>query len=179
LQQDGVPFTFGAVSTDERANPEESKSKSKSRSAAAIALKMLREHSDLVRRELAQRSGVSERRIGGLERGEQEIEEKDLTALLEGMDLPYDAWSETLEHVERLDWLRIRHVGQRGTITDGDAVAGEPELPAWIFESGGGLDVPAVRRELLRAAKVAGRAKERETYDITNLLLVLLSRMDG
>ncbi|MGD2115696.1 MAG: helix-turn-helix transcriptional regulator [Acidobacteriota bacterium] len=178
LQQGEAPFTFGVVTTDQRAKSDESKDRP--RSAGAIALKMLREHSDLVRRELAQRSGVSERRIGGLERGEQEIEEKDLTALLDGMDLPRDAWSETLEHVERLHWLRVRHLGQRGTIADGHEVAGESELPAWIFESGGRLDVPAVRRELLRAAKVAGRAKERETFDITNLMLLMLARLgDG
>ncbi len=161
------------MSDDDQKSSQETKTES--RRIGSTALKMLREHSGLVRWQLAERSTVSERRIGSYERGEQDIEDGDLRSMLEGMDLPYDAWAETVEHVERLDWLRSRKKGQVGTIADGGAEAGGSAMPAWVLEPGGGLNVAALRREVIRVASVAGRSRERETYDMLNLVLTLLA----
>lgn len=140
------------------------------RTRAGTALRILRDASGLIQKELAARTEeVSERKVGAYERGDGTFEAEHIGVLLAALDLPYDAWSETMDYLDRLDWLRRRRLGR------GEAVA-EGGRPAGLITDRAPGDRAEALREIERIARAAGRAEEQKTYDALRALLLAGSK---
>ncbi len=149
-----------AAAEDDGAGPRQEKK----RGRAAIGLRILREFSGLGQKQLAARTEVNDRRVGSYERGSSQLEAGHLEELLAAMHLPYAAWAETMDFLDRLEWHRRKHTGSHGA-------AGEESRPGLI------ADVAAPEpedplREAEWIAKSAGRAEEQKTYDTLRMLLL-------
>ncbi len=135
------------------------------RGRAAVALRILRDFSGLGQKQLAARTRVKDRRVGSYERGKSELEEGHLEALLSAMDLPYGAWAETLDFLDRLEWHRRKYRALGGSVAEGEEAAG------LIADTTRPTPADALR-EIEWIAKSAGRAEERKTYDTLRMLLL-------
>lgn len=77
-------------------------------SGQAQALRMLRTYRGATQQELAERATVSKATISSYETGKLQIGPTNLGLLLEALELPFTAWSDTLGFVDRLELLGSR-----------------------------------------------------------------------
>ncbi len=151
---------------DGEAAPEGS---AKKRTRAGTALRILRDASGLIQKELAARTEeVSERKVGVYERGDGTFDAEDVGKLLAGLNLPYEAWAETMEYLDRLDWHWRRRRGESPVSGRGGA--------ADLITDRAPKDDSEALREIERIAKAAGRAEEQKTYDTLRTLLLRAKR---
>ncbi len=129
---------------------------------------MLRDWSGLGQKQLAARTDVKDRRVGSYERGNSELEAGHLDELLAAMDLPYAAWAEMMDFLDRLEWHRRKYRAQGGAVGE----VRPPGGPGEVAEA----EPADTLREIDRIAKSAGRAEERKTYDTLRMLLLTKKR---
>lgn len=112
------------------------------------------------------RTRISTKSLGEYERGAKDILGGDLHRLLNALGYPLEAWVETRNLLERLDWIGSRYVGTRGEVVDGT-----PQGPqSWIHDADGSLDREAVQREIRRLVRERSRSRERHDEELLELL---------
>lgn len=146
------------------------------RSEEATTLRLLRESRGLTQTELDRRAQLPEGRVGKYERDDSKLTLEDQRKVLEGLDYPERAWTETAAHARRLRWLRSRYAATRTAVVDRDPDA---DLAGLVVETDGRPDVSAVRRELRRIAETRGRHEEELFGDLLGLVGALLLRDPG
>ena len=119
------------------------------------------------------RTRIRPKRLGEYERGKKDIPAGDLHRVLSVLGYPLEAWVETRNHLERLVWIRSRHVGTRGEVVDG-APQGRQ---SWIHDADGSPDPDAVHREIRRIARPRSLTRERHDEELFGLLASLM--LDG
>lgn len=125
--------------------------------------------------ELGERAGVRPpEKVGKYERGKIPIPDDDLDSLLNALSYPMEAWLETRNHLEWLEWTGSRHVGSRGHIVDGE----DQGWLSWIADADGSLDRDAARRELRRIVQEGVRSRQRHEEDLLELVLALVLLRD-
>lgn len=117
------------------------------------ALRLLRTDRRVSRARLAERCSVSASTLGAYENGTIPIPEATLARLLDALELPETAWFATVELVRTLDWI---------------------SEPATVPGGAGPVDLAAARERIPEMASRAGRDREREIYQILELLLAAL-----
>lgn len=122
----------------------------------ADALRVLRALRRLTQRELARATGINKATISSYERGRQAIGPENLSALLDALDVPPRAWSETLCHVDRLHWLTSRQ----------DLLEERPD------------ELQGLQRHVDALALTVGHCRERQAADLLDLALDLLGALD-
>ena len=142
----------------------------------ARVLRMLRASRGFDQGELNVRARLPNGRVGKYERDDSNLTTEDLRRILEGLDYPDRAWTETTAHLRRLNYLRSEHVRRGGTsdqIVDRDP---DPDLASWIVDRDSRPDPEAIRQERQRISETAGRYVEELLNDALGLLTRLVGR---
>ncbi|MGD2116032.1 MAG: helix-turn-helix transcriptional regulator [Acidobacteriota bacterium] len=126
------------------------------RPADGAVLAVLRAYRRISQRNLARRTGVHHASISRYERGLSALGEKDRCRLLDGLELPEDAWEAVASLVDWLDWLAERH-----------------EL--WVEGEDGPGSALDRRRRAGRLAESAGRERQRQFAELLDFLIDLNS----
>lgn len=119
------------------------------------------------------RTKLRPKRLGEYERGKKDIPAGDLQRVLNVLGYPLEAWVETRNHLERLLWIRSRHVGTRGEVVDGTPQGRQ----SWIHDAEGSLDRDAVHREIRRIARQRSLTRERHDEELLGFFASLM--LDG
>jgi transcriptional regulator with XRE-family HTH domain len=110
----------------------------------------------VTQRELARAAGINKATISSYERGRQPIGPENLSALLDALEVPLRAWSETLGHVDRLHWLTSRR----------HLLEERPD------------ELQGLQRHVDALAMTVGHGRERQAADLLDLAVDLLGALD-
>ena len=161
----------GAYSDPVNRQPSPRANSRKGRSLAGLVLALLRVYRGVSQKALAQRVGMHHMTISQYERGRRSLAEADRQRLLDGLELPEDAWEAVESVVDWLDWLAERY--ETGAEERRASGCADP-----IQRTGARRDLSdlvARRREADRLAEAAGRERQRQVAEMLDFLIALSS----
>jgi len=145
----------------------------------ATILRMLRGSRGLDQGELNARAQLGTGKVGKYERDTSKLTTEDQRKILEALDYPDRAWTETAAHLRRLNVLRSRYAARGGARDQVADRANDAGLAGFVREPEARLDPSAARQELSRIAETAGRNLEELLQDTLTLLTECLRRDPG